>query len=53
MTAERDTAAYPYRSFHFSCNRQLNIAELNCSLHSQSLPHSHGFYKIAEYNINT
>lgn len=31
-----DTAAYPYRSFHFNSKRQLNITELNCSLHSQS-----------------
>lgn len=30
----RHTTAYPYRSFHFSGKGQLNIHELNCSLHS-------------------
>lgn len=29
----RHTAAYPYGSFHFCSKRQLNIPELNCSLH--------------------
>lgn len=30
----RHSAAYPCRSFHFSCKGQLNIPGLNCSLHS-------------------
>ncbi len=31
---DRHTAAFPYRSFNFSSKGQLNIPELNCSLHS-------------------
>lgn len=30
----RPTAAYPYRSFHFSSKGRLKIPKLNCSLHS-------------------